>query len=100
MDAAKVDAIIYPTWSNPPRKIGDLKSPGGDNNQVLSPQTGFPAITVPMGFTHGSLPAGITFLGRSFTEPALIRYAYGYEQATHLRQPPAAFGALKSGPER
>jgi amidase len=95
MDAAKVDAIIYPTWSNPPRKVGDLKSPAGDNNQVLSPQTGFPAITVPMGFTHETLPAGITFLGRSFMEPALIRYAYSYEQATHYRQPPRAFGALQ-----
>jgi amidase len=100
MDAAKLDAIVYPTWSNPPRKVGDLKSPAGDNNQVLSPQTGVPAITVPMGFTHGTLPAGITFLGRSFTEPALIRYAYSYEQTTHYRQPPAAFGALKALPGR
>jgi amidase len=96
MDAAKLDAIIYPTWSNPPRKVGDLKSPGGDNNQILSPQTGFPAITVPMGFTHGTLPAGITFLGRSFTEPTLIRYAYAYEQTTHHRQPPIGFGPLPS----
>ena len=94
MDSARLDAVIYPTWSNPPRKVGDFKTPGGDNNQILSPQTGFPAITVPMGFTHGSLPAGVTFLGRSFTEPALIRYAYAYEQATHHRRPPAGFGPL------
>lgn len=52
-----LDAIVYPTWSNPPRKVGDLESPAGDNSQMLSPHTGFPAITVPMGFTHGSLPA-------------------------------------------
>jgi amidase len=96
MDAEKLDAIVYPTWSNAPRKIGDLKSPGGDNNQILSPQTGFPAITVPMGFTHETLPAGITFLGRSFTEPTLIRFAYSYEQATHHRKPPVAFGPLSS----
>jgi amidase len=45
-----------------------------------TPQTGFPAITVPMGFTHGTLPAGLTFLGRApFTEQQLIRYAYNYE---------------------
>ena len=51
MDGARVDAIVYPTWSNPPRKIGDMQSPAGDNSQILSPQTSFPAITVPMGYT-------------------------------------------------
>jgi amidase len=91
----KVDALIYPTWSNPPRKVGDMKSPAGDNSQVLSPQTGFPAITVPMGFTHDSLPAGITFVGRSFSEGLLIRYAYGYEQATKHRRPPEGFGPVE-----
>ncbi len=92
MDSAHIDALLYPTWSNPPRKIGDLKSPGGDNNQVLSPQSGFPAITVPMGFTHGSLPAGLQLLGRPWSEGLLIKLAYSYEQATHHRQPPAGFG--------
>jgi Asp-tRNA(Asn)/Glu-tRNA(Gln) amidotransferase A subunit family amidase len=63
MTAKHLDAIVYPTWSNVPRKVGDVSSPAGDNSQVLSPQTGFPAITVPMGFTHRNLPAGLTFLG-------------------------------------
>lgn len=94
MDSAQVDAIIYPTWSNPPRKVGDMQSPAGDNSQILSPQTGFPAITVPMGFTHGSLPAGLTFVGRAFSEGALIKYAYAYEQATHHRRPPTKFPPL------
>jgi Asp-tRNA(Asn)/Glu-tRNA(Gln) amidotransferase A subunit family amidase len=89
-----VDAILYPTWSNPPRLVGDLKSPGGDNNQVISPQSGMPAITVPMGFTHGTLPAGLQLLGRPWSEPTLFRLAYAYEQATHHRQPPAQFGPL------
>ncbi|MBK7599459.1 MAG: amidase [Acidobacteria bacterium] len=95
MEAAKIDAIIYPTWSNPPRKVGDMQSPAGDNSQILSPQTGFPAITVPMGFTYGSLPAGITFLGRLFGEPELIRFAYAYEQATKHRRPPERFPPLR-----
>jgi len=94
MDDAKVDAIIYPTWSNPPRKIGDIDSPAGDNSQYLSPQTGFPAITVPMGFMDGVLPAGLTFLGRSFGEPDLIRFVYAYEQATKHRRPPAKYPDL------
>ncbi len=94
MDRAHLDAIVYPTWSNPPRKVGDRKTPAGDNSQVLSPQTGFPAITVPMGFTHGDLPAGMTFLGRAFDEGPLIAMAYSYEQATHHRKPPALFPPL------
>lgn len=94
MNKAHIDAIVYPTWRNPPRKIGDMKSPAGDNNQILSPQTGFPAITVPMGFTHGDLPAGISFLGRLWSEPTLIKYAYAYEHHTHHRKPPARFGPL------
>jgi len=95
MENDHVDAIVYPTWSNPPRRVGDLKSPAGDNSQILSPQTGFPAITVPMGFTHGSLPAGMTILGRSFSEGILIKYAYAYEQATKHRRPPEGFGPVK-----
>jgi amidase len=94
MDAAKLDAVIYPTWSNPPRLVGDMKSPGGDNSQQLAPPTGMPAITVPMGFTHGTLPAGLSILGRSFSEPTLFKFAYSYEQATKHRSPPAAFGPL------
>ncbi|MBI1764774.1 MAG: amidase [Acidobacteria bacterium] len=94
MENDKLDAIIYPTWSNAPRKVGDMQSPAGDNSQILSPQTGFPAITVPMGFTNGSLPAGITFLGRLFSEPDLIRVAYAYEQATKQRRPPVLFPPL------
>jgi amidase len=76
MDKDNLDAVVYPTRSNPPRKVGDLKSPAGDNSQILSPQTGFSAITVPMGFTYDSLPAGLTFLSRLFSEPALFKYAY------------------------
>ncbi len=89
-----LDAVVYPTWSNPPRKVGDTTSPAGDNSQVLSPQTGFPAITVPMGVTHGTLPAGLTFLGPAFSEDVLIGYAYDFEQATHARQPPPLYPAL------
>ena len=95
MTKYRVQAIIYPTWSNAPRKVGDDKSPAGDNSQVLSPQTGFPAITVPMGYTYDVLPAGLTFLGDTFTEGSLIRLAYAYEQATQHRHPPPMFPPLK-----
>src|SRR5204863_176721 len=80
----KLDAFVYPTWSNPPRLIGDLNTPHGDNSQFYSPTTGFPAINVPMGFTRGgTLPAGMTFYGRAWSEPRLLKLAYAYEQATH-----------------
>jgi amidase len=96
MDAQKIDAWVYPTWSNPPRLIGDLNTPGGDNSQFFSPTTGFPAIQVPMGYTRGGrLPAGITFFGRAWSEPTLIKYAYAYEQATHHRRPPESTPPLR-----
>ena len=95
MARGKVQAIVYPTWSNAPRKVGDDKSPAGDNSQVLSPQSGFPAITVPMGYTHGELPAGLTFLGDAFDEGTLIKFAYAYEQATQHRHAPPLFPPLR-----
>jgi amidase len=88
MDANRLDAFVYPTWSNPPRLIGDLNTPAGDNNQLFSPSTGFPAVTVPMGYTRGVLPAGLQFFGRPWTEEVLIRFAYAYEQATRWRKAP------------
>ena len=96
MDEQKLDAFVYPTWSFPPRLIGDLSTPHGDNSQVFSPTSGFPAITVPMGYTRDdTLPAGLTFLGRAWSEATLIKLAYAYEQATHHRRPPASTPALK-----
>ena len=95
MNSARVDAFIYPTWSNPPRTIGDFESPTGDNSQRIPPHTGFPGLTVPMGFTHGNLPAGLQFIGRLFSEPNLIRFAYAYEQATRHRRPPIGFAELE-----
>ena len=90
MDSLRLDALVYPTWSNPPRLIGDLNTPAGDNSQLFSPSTGFPAITVPMGYTRGALPAGVTLFGRAWSEPTLIGLAYSYEQATRHRRPPAS----------
>ena len=96
MDALKLDAFVYPTWSNPPRLIGDLNTPHGDNSQFFSPTTGFPAINVPMGYTRGGLlPAGITFFGRAWAEPTLIKLAYAYEQATRHRHPPPTTPPLR-----
>src|SRR5262249_41654097 len=95
LDEGRLDAVVYPTWSNPPRLIGDLNTPHGDNNQLFSPGTGFPAITVPMGYTRGDrLPAGLQFFGRPWSEATLIRLAFAYEQATRHRRPPSGLPPL------
>jgi Asp-tRNA(Asn)/Glu-tRNA(Gln) amidotransferase A subunit family amidase len=91
MDSLKLDALIYPTWSNPPRKIGDSESPHGNNSPVIAPHSGQPAITVPMGYVENNLPAGLQILGRPFSEEKLFQYAYAYEQATHHRKAPLLF---------
>jgi amidase len=96
MDKLKLDAFVYPTWSNPPRLIGDLTTPHGDNSQFYSPTTGFPAINVPMGFTRGgALPSGMTIYGRAWSEARLLKFAYAYEQATHQRRAPASTPPLR-----
>jgi Asp-tRNA(Asn)/Glu-tRNA(Gln) amidotransferase A subunit family amidase len=89
MDAMTLDALIYPTWSNPPRQITDSTSPTGDNSQVYSPRAGFPAITVPMGYSrYGTLPVGLSILGRAWDEARVIKLAFAYEQRTKHRRPP------------
>ena len=96
MDKLQLDALIYPTWSDPPRLIGDENTPSGDNSQVFSPTTGMPAITVPMGYTRGNaLPAGLQMLGRAFDESRLIKLAYAYEQATKWRREPGTVPPLR-----
>ncbi len=89
MQENRLDAIVYPTWSNPPRLIGDLTSPHGDNSQDLAPHTGFPAFTVPMGYVRDGLPVGLQILGDAWSEPTLIAIASGFEAVTRHRRPPA-----------
>lgn len=85
MDASRLDAIVYPTV----RRIAPLIGGGQPgSNAALSANTGFPAISVPAGFTSGGFPVGAELLGRSFAEPTLLGLAFDYEQATHHRRPP------------
>jgi amidase len=87
MDKFRLDALIAPTdgpawptdWIN-----GDHFSAG---TSTLAAVAGYPHVTVPMGFVFG-LPVGISFFGRAWSEPTLIKLAYSYEQATKIRKPP------------
>jgi Asp-tRNA(Asn)/Glu-tRNA(Gln) amidotransferase A subunit family amidase len=98
MADARLDAIVYATYDAPPTPIADdvltnsrtADAYGRGDNRGLSPTIGFPALTVPAGFTSDSLPVGLEFLGRPFTEATLLGYGFAYEQATKHRRPPAA----------
>ncbi|MDE0475787.1 MAG: amidase family protein [Gammaproteobacteria bacterium] len=95
MDAAGVDAVVYPTWLSQPAHIDrGNEEYSGDNSQRVAPATGMPAITVPMGFTEGTHPAGLQILARPYDEGLLFRLAYAYEQGTRHRRPPPGFPEL------
>lgn len=87
MDAYRLDALIAPTgapaWANDP-KLGDRYVGGSSRPAAVA---GYPLVTVPAGFVDG-LPVGITFMGRAWSEPTLIRLAYAFEQHTLARRPP------------
>jgi amidase len=87
MDKYKLDALVAPT-SAPPSLIDLVNGDYGVNGSSTIPAVaGYPDISVPAGYYLG-LPVGISFFGRAWTEPTLIRIAYAYEQATKHRRPP------------
>ncbi len=83
----RVDAIIAPT-AGPAWLIDEING-DHDTGGCSTPAAvaGYPHITVPAGFVHG-LPVGISFFGTAWSEPALLKIAYGFEQATKARKPP------------
>lgn len=96
MERENIDALIYPSWRYPAARLDRAEEDyKGDNSQTLAPPTGLPAITVPMGFASGDLPAGLQILGRSNAEGTLYQIAYAYEQATKHRRAPAGFPVIQ-----
>jgi amidase len=87
LDAHQLDALVMPTCG--PSWCIDLVNGdyfGGASSQPAA-QAGYPAISVPSGHIFG-LPVGVTFMGRAYSEPTLIKLAYAYEQATKARRVP------------
>ena len=87
MDKNKLDAIVAPTGG--PAWVTDLVNgdhvAGGSSNAAAV--AGYPNINVTAGSLSG-LPVGISFFGRAWSEPTLIKFAYSFEQATKARQTP------------
>jgi amidase len=87
LEKERLDAIVAPTGA--PAWVIDPVS--GDHyiggNSTPAAVAGYPSISVPMGFVFG-LPVGISFIGRAWSEPLLVRLAYAFEQATQHRKPP------------
>ena len=133
MAELQLDAVVYPTSNIPPVKLGSPRGPevngrDGDGVWRFLGRNGFPAITVPAGFTTvmydrvrvsstpesgagdealatelvgpvpARLPVGMDIVARPFGEPTILRIAAAYEAATRHREPPADFGPLSSEP--
>ena len=83
----RLDAIVAPTQGAPGLIDMVNGDAGGSSSTSPCAVAGYPAITVPMGYTHG-LPLGITFMGKAWSEATLIKLAFAYEQATQVRKAP------------
>jgi Asp-tRNA(Asn)/Glu-tRNA(Gln) amidotransferase A subunit family amidase len=117
MEAQKLDALVAPMSTVPPRKLLSPREPASNGRTPIGwfmfGQQGFPVIDVPAGFTTAvwdreragnetrlvgpvaaTLPVGVDFIARPFGEPLLFRIAAAYEAATKHRRPPDGFGPL------
>jgi amidase len=87
MNKHKLDALVAPTQAPP----GPIDLVLGDHwlgsSSTPAAVSGYPTITVPTGYVHG-LPVGLSFIGRAWSEPTLLKLAYAYEQASRVRRPP------------
>lgn len=100
----RVDALAYPTLEHaappiPPDILTRWEREGSrGSNAALSSATGFPALTFPVGLTTEGLPAGLSLMGRPFSEGVLLQVAYAWEQTGAGRVPPPTTPPLPGEP--
>src|SRR5438128_67838 len=81
MKRERLDALVFPGWSG----------------AAIGAKAGYPSVIVAAGYTAEGTPIGLTFLGRAWSEPTLLRLAHAFETATSLRRPPPS---VAPGPAR
>ena len=87
MDKFALDALVLPYRTYPPERVDGPRPPESTNN--LTSHTGLPSVIVPGGYTDQNLPIGIQFFGTHNADLSVLQIAYGYEQASKRRKPPA-----------
>ncbi len=100
LDGYNLDALIAPTGGPAVSLDPKIGNPFRGRSSKCAAVAGYPLVTVPAGFvTCGidtdaevELPVGLTFMGRAWSEPTLIRLAYAFEQITQVRRPPHGIG--------
>lgn len=96
----QLDAIVHRTVEHQPTLIRDGVNPPFVNTKGVTHINTFlvyvSSMSVPAGYTSDGLPVGITFLGRGYDEPTILKLAYAYEQATMHRTSPATTRAIAS----
>ena len=94
MTKHRLDALIAPT-QGPVWKIDLVNGDSGGGGSFTQPAAvaGYPHITVPMGLVQG-LPVGLSFVGRAWSEPTLLKLAYAYEQLSKARRAPTYASSL------
>jgi Asp-tRNA(Asn)/Glu-tRNA(Gln) amidotransferase A subunit family amidase len=98
----QLDAIVHKTVEHQPTLISEGLNPPYYNSRGATHLNTYlvyvPSISVPSGFTTDNLPVGITFLGRPYTDAAMVKLAYAYEQATKHRVAPPTTPSLAGEP--
>jgi len=81
MKRERLDALVFPGW------VG----------AAIGAKAGYPSVIVPAGYTAEGTPIGLTFLGRAWSEPTLLRLAHAFEAVTHHRRLPPSVAPAPAG---